>query len=73
VNIEPISIDTTAAPGAGNLLGNLLCAVAGLLEPSSALADFLGDLLSCSEFRRVSVEPHRKGAGHYGPSPAFYA
>ncbi len=45
VNIAPISIDITAVPGAGNLLGNLLCAVAGLLDPSSALADFLDDLL----------------------------
>jgi hypothetical protein len=46
VNIEPISIDITAVPGAGNLLlGNLPCAVAGLLDPSSALADFLDDLL----------------------------
>ena len=49
VNIAPISIDITAVPGAGNLLcnlpGNLLCTVAGLLDPSSALADFLDDLL----------------------------
>lgn len=34
VNIAPISIDITAVPGAGNLLGNLLCAVAGLLDPT---------------------------------------
>ncbi len=46
VNIEPISIDVTAVPGAGNLLGNLLCAVAGLLDPSSDLANFLDDLLN---------------------------
>lgn len=45
VNIAPISIDVTAVPGAGNLLGNLLCAVAGLLDPNSALADFLDRLL----------------------------
>jgi hypothetical protein len=38
VDIAPISIDVTAVPGAGNLLGNLLCAVAGLLDPNSALA-----------------------------------
>jgi hypothetical protein len=45
VDIAPISIDVTAVPGAGNLLGNLLCAIAGLLDPNSALADFLDDLL----------------------------
>lgn len=74
VNIEPISIDITAAPGAGNLLGNLLCAVAGLLEPSSASPrKSATSWVGCSEFRRVSVEHHRKGAVHYGPSPAFYA
>ena len=28
VDVAPISIDVTAVPGAGNLLGNLLCAVA---------------------------------------------
>ena len=46
VDIAPIHIDITAVPGAGNLLGNLLCAVAGLLDPNSALADFLDDLLA---------------------------
>lgn len=45
VDIDPIRIDVTAVPGAGNLLGNLLCAIAGLLDPNSALADFLDDLL----------------------------
>lgn len=38
VNLSPISLDVTAVPGAGNLLGNLLCAVAGLLDgPGGAL------------------------------------
>ena len=46
VNIAPIHIDVTAVPGAGNLLGNLLCAVAGLLDPSDDLAAFLQDLLT---------------------------
>ncbi len=46
INIAPIHIDITAVPGAGNLLGNLLCAIAGLLDPNSALADFLDALLA---------------------------
>jgi hypothetical protein len=32
VNLSDVQLDITAVPGAGNLLGNLLCAVAGLLD-----------------------------------------
>ena len=32
VHLDPVHLDITAVPGAGNLLGNLLCAVAGLLD-----------------------------------------
>jgi hypothetical protein len=43
---DPIVIDIRAEPGAGNLLGNLLCAVAGLLDPASnPLEDLLGQLV----------------------------
>jgi hypothetical protein len=35
----PVTVDITAEPGPGNLLGNLLCGVAGLLDnPSSPVA-----------------------------------
>lgn len=37
VDISPISIDITALRGPGNLLGNLLCALAGLLDPLGPL------------------------------------
>ena len=38
IDLAPVSLDITAVPGAGNLLGNLLCAVAGLLDgPGNAL------------------------------------
>ncbi len=38
VDLAPVQLDITAVPGAGNLLGNLLCAVAGLLDgPGNAL------------------------------------
>lgn len=30
---DTIELDLTAVAGAGNLLGDLLCAVAGLLDP----------------------------------------
>jgi hypothetical protein len=32
VDLSPITLDINAVPGPGNLLGNLLCAVAGLLD-----------------------------------------
>lgn len=39
IDLAPVSLDITAVPGPGNLLGNLLCAVAGLFDgPGGALA-----------------------------------
>jgi hypothetical protein len=32
IDLDQVDLDITAVPGAGNLLGNLLCAVAGLLD-----------------------------------------
>jgi hypothetical protein len=32
IHLDPVVLDIVAQPGAGNLLGNLLCAVAGLLD-----------------------------------------
>jgi hypothetical protein len=47
VDLSPVSLDVTAIPGAGNLLGNLLCAVAGLLDqgPAGGLGGILNELL----------------------------
>lgn len=44
VDLAPIHLDITAVSGAGNLLGNLLCAVAGLLDPNGFLTDLIGTL-----------------------------
>jgi len=52
VNAAPIAIDVIAVPGSGNLLGNLLCAIARLLDPatntlqSSELASLLVTLVN---------------------------
>ena len=35
IDLSEVVLDITAIPGNGNLLGNLLCAVAGLLDPGS--------------------------------------
>lgn len=48
VDLSQILLDVTAVGGSGNLLGNLLCAVTGLLDPLSGLLAFfenLGQLL----------------------------
>ena len=45
VDLSAVDLDITAVPGAGNLLGNLLCAVAGLLD-GGLLGGPLGNLLN---------------------------
>lgn len=49
VQLDTVVLDIVAVPGAGNLLGNLLCAVAGLLDPTSPLQGLLEDLLGLLE------------------------
>lgn len=44
VQLNQVVLDVTAIPGPGNLLGNLLCAVAGLLDGVD-LGEVLGRLL----------------------------
>ena len=40
----PVTLDITAERGPGNLLGNLLCGIAGLLDRGLPLDDLIGDL-----------------------------
>ena len=44
IDLNRINLRITADPGPGNLLGNLLCAIAGLLDPPGPL-DVLANLL----------------------------
>jgi hypothetical protein len=44
VHLDTVHLNITAVPGAGNLLGNLLCAVAGLLDGPGPLAGLLNSL-----------------------------
>jgi hypothetical protein len=46
VHLNTVVLDITAIPGAGNLLGNLLCAVAGLLDGASLPLGQIGALLN---------------------------
>ena len=45
VDLSQITLDVDAVPGAGNLLGNLLCAVAGLLDGPNPIGNLLNNLL----------------------------
>lgn len=45
VSLNQVHLNITAVPGAGNLLGNLLCAVAGLLN-GGGLSGVLGQIAS---------------------------
>ena len=46
VQLNQVELDITAEPGSGNLLGNLLCAVAGLLDGPPALNTIVAALLN---------------------------
>jgi hypothetical protein len=45
VNLSRVVLDITAVPGAGNLLGNLLCSVTNLLNNPTGLARLLNQIL----------------------------
>jgi hypothetical protein len=46
VNLNRVILDIDAVSGAGNLLGNLLCAVVGLLDNPGALSGLLNRILA---------------------------
>ena len=45
IDLSQVVLDITAVPGAGNLLGNLLCSIANLLNDPSGLAQILNQIL----------------------------
>jgi hypothetical protein len=46
VDLAPVDLNIVAQPGPGNLLGNLLCAIAGLLDPGPPLGGLLNQLVA---------------------------
>jgi len=46
VDLNRVVLDITAVSGAGNLLGNLLCGVAGLLDQPGPLANLLNQIFT---------------------------
>lgn len=61
VDLQEVDLLVTAVPGEGNLLGNLLCSVAGLLDPgpggTPALAALLNSLLGLTPTEPAAEEP----------------
>ncbi|MBM6405383.1 ABC transporter substrate-binding protein [Phycicoccus sp. CSK15P-2] len=45
IDLAPVELDITAVPGAGNLLGNLLCALVGLFDGQGVLSGIIAALL----------------------------
>jgi len=45
ISLNQVVLDITAQPGPGNLLGNLLCAIAGLLDNPNTLTRVLNGVL----------------------------
>jgi hypothetical protein len=41
IQLNQVVLDITAVPGAGNLLGNLLCAIVGILDPPGPLGQLV--------------------------------
>jgi hypothetical protein len=46
VHLDQVVLDISAEPGSGNLLGNLLCAIANLLNGGSPLTQILNQLVN---------------------------
>jgi len=46
MDLSQITLDVNAVPGAGNLLGNLLCAITGLLDNPGNTANSIANLLN---------------------------
>ena len=70
IQLNQVVLDITAIPGPGNLLGNLLCAIAGLLDGVD-LGGVLGNLLQnlINALIRL-LEGLGAGTGRSGIQPA---
>jgi hypothetical protein len=64
VRTNQINVRIDAVPGGGNLLGNLLCAVTNLLNPTSALGQLTGAInnLAAALNALLALVPQRPGA-----------
>jgi len=71
VDLNQVILDITAVSGAGNLLGNLLCAVVGLLDLPGALAAITHILDNINAILSGLTVPGVGGAAWLAPQPLF--
>ncbi|HEX2779764.1 MAG TPA: hypothetical protein VHM30_09705 [Gemmatimonadaceae bacterium] len=70
VDLAEVVLDLNAVSGAGNLLGNLLCAVVGLLDIPGAIASIIQLLDSINNILAGLMPPAAAtGAGLFSPTP----
>lgn len=72
VDLNQVVLDITAVSGAGNLLGNLLCAVVGLLDLPGALAAITHILDNINNILSGLTVPGVGGVMWLAPPPAFH-
>lgn len=72
VDLNQVVLDITAVSGAGNLLGNLLCAVVGLLDLPGALAAITHILDNINTILSGLTVPGVGGVMWLAPQPVFH-
>jgi len=72
VDLNQVVLDITAVSGAGNLLGNLLCAVVGLLDLPGALAAITHILDNINNILSGLTVPGVGGVMWLAPKPVFH-
>ncbi len=71
VDLNQVVLDVTAVSGAGNLLGNLLCAVVGLLDLPGAIAAVTHILDNINNILSGLTVPGVGGVMWLAPQPVF--
>ena len=72
VDLNQVVLDITAVSGAGNLLGNLLCAVVGLLDVPGAIAAVTHILDNINTILSGLTVPGVGGVMWLAPQPVFH-
>lgn len=71
IDLNQVVLDITAVTGAGNLLGNLLCAIVGLFDIPGALAAITHILDTVNNILSGLTVPGVGGVMWIAPTPAF--
>ena len=71
VDLNQVVLDITGATGAGNLLGNLLCAITGLLDIPGAIAAITNIIGNINNILSGLTVPGVGGVMWIAPQPTF--